>query len=573
VKKTFGWLLLLLVVAGGLVAIVVPRRTIRNIYLYSRFRMEVRKTEPVLAVFDWESKKFSIPKEGMQYFDFRISGTENQLPDTLELNNSQPAFVTVGMWGFSLSGYPLEFMLKGKYDQQIRELCSLFAKEQKPVYIRWNPEMEVPAHRYPWQGQSPLQYSKAFNHFSAVCKQSLPHAKMVWSTAGYPGLLEYYPGDEAVDYLAVTLQSASERSTKAYPEYQNISDEIGKKVHRMRFLQRPIFIIGQAKQILTDSVQQGIAAASAYIHANEATIYQALNSKAAPEQHAEKTNAPLEVGVYDPNHQLCMLAETSTEHLFPNWKDLQDGSFSKEFNAVIARKHHAIVTLEPWKEVNAQPDDNLLLSVIQGRYDENCRKLYQIISNVNQTVYLRWTHEMEIPVTRYPWQSQPPVNYIKAFRHFASFRKPADTNIKLVWGPAGDRGLQDWYPGDDVVDYISMAIYGLPDKNITDYKKQTSFETIFNSKLFRLRLFNKPIFITEIGIKGPESYQQDWLSAAAKTIVRNPQVRGVSYFNMRDTPKAWGDIEAPDWRISTGTFRTFVRSMETESSKNRMVSK
>ena len=87
-------------------------------------------------------------------------------------------------------------------------------------------------------------------------------------------------------------------------------------------------------------------------------------------------------------------------------------------------------------------------------------------------------NEMEIPITRYPWQSQNPVDYIHSFRYFMAFKNPFPANIKRVWGPAGDRGSIEWYPGNDVVDYMSIAIYGLPDKNITDPEKKRKITKI-----------------------------------------------------------------------------------------------
>jgi hypothetical protein len=87
-----------------------------------------------------------------------------------------------------------------------------------------------------------------------------------------------------------------------------------------------------------------------------------------------------------------------------------------------------------------------------------------------------------------------------------------------VWGPAGDRGSMEWYPGGDVVDFISIAIYGLPDKNITDPTRQESFETIFNRKAWRMRFASKPIFVTEFGVKGPEDFQAQWLEKAAEVL-------------------------------------------------------
>jgi beta-mannanase len=122
----------------------------------------------------------------------------------------------------------------------------------------------------------------------------------------------------------------------------------------------------------------------------------------------------------------------------------------------------------------------------------------------------------------------------------------------------------EWWPGNDVVDYISVAIYGLPDKNITDPNKQESFSTIFNRKYWRMRFIDKPLFITEFGVKGPEEYKSNWLEGAAKVIRENRQIVGVNYFNMSDTPKAWGDIEPPDWSISKKSFYHFLKELKGE---------
>ena len=166
-------------------------------------------------------------------------------------------------------------------------------------------------------------------------------------------------------------------------------------------------------------------------------------------------------------------------------------------------------------------------------------------------------HEMEIPIHRYPWQSQDPVNYINTFRYFMKFEGGPGSNVKKIWGPAGDRGSIDFWPGDDVVDFISIAIYGLPDKNITDPEQQESFRTIFERKYHRMRFADKPLFITEFGVKGPENFQDKWLSDAAKIINAYPQIFGVCYFNLYDNPKAWGHIKAPDWSITPASMQRF----------------
>ena len=79
-----------------------------------------------------------------------------------------------------------------------------------------------------------------------------------------------------------------------------------------------------------------------------------------------------------------------------------------------------------------------------------------------------------------------------------------------------------------------------------------------------MRFLDKPIFITEFGVKGPDAYQYKWLEGAAKTLKKDSQVIGANYFNMSDTPKAWGDIKPPDWSISKETLQHFVNTLKEE---------
>lgn len=564
-KKKIGWFLVLFIIGGIMTVLLVPKRILRNLYYYSSAPgLEVRQIEPVIATFDYNTKELVGSTDSFQYVNFRVAGTDRSLSqDFKKLDPHLPVFVTVDMWNPFILESPLVSITKGKYDERIREICGLLSNTQQPVYIRWNPEMEVVTNVYPWQLQSPVRYNEAFRHFSVICKELLPNVKIVWSTAGHPGVLDFLPKEDFFDYISITVDSRSEKSTTAYPGYTSLSDQISRKIHRMRFVNKPVLVLTTHSIPDGNSISAGILETNEFLNKNLALIYETTS---VPEENPSgKKNADLKLGVYDPDQKLNDLNKISTEHIFLDWNNIVNGSFREEIDKVVARKHDIIVTLEPWKEIKVEPDSNVLLSVINGKYDDRFRKFFNYLEQNHQTVYLRWTHEMEIPVTRYPWQSQPPVNYIKAFRHFASFRKPENTNIKLVWGPAGDRSLQDFWPGGDVVDYISIAIYGLPDKNITDHKKQESFKTIFNRKNNRIKFFNKPIFITEFGIKGPDEFQREWLLAAAKTINETPQIKGVCYFNMADTPLAWGDIEAPVWKVSRDTYQVFINALNLDT--------
>lgn len=346
-----------------------------------------------------------------------------------------------------------------------------------------------------------------------------------------------------------------------YPPYPSISETIRRKLFRMRFMNKSVILLGTASVNRGNFEQEWIDKINSELSADKAIYRTPVSVPDTDTITKTSRTANLKIGVYDPLLLLVKEPAVTVEHLFTDMGMVKNGSFKKDFDAIIARHHDVIVTIEPWKDGKKQRDSLLLLHTLKGDYDDIWKSLYQLIASVPQTIYLRWGHEMEIPIDRYPWQKQDPVNYIKAFRYFASLKPSNAGNIKLVWGPAGDRGSVEWWPGADVVDYVSIAIYGLPDKNIRDFNSQQSFSTIFFTKYHRMRFTHKPIFITEFGVKGPEAYQKKWLEDATETINKYDAIKGISYFNFADNPKAWGDTETPVWSITPATFKNFTRNL------------
>jgi beta-mannanase len=332
------------------------------------------------------------------------------------------------------------------------------------------------------------------------------------------------------------------------------------KLHRLRFIDKPVLIISDDEGLKTDFKPIWLTEQQSYNHKYVNTIYSKNVYVDSAKIKPERTT--LKIGVFDPNKKLTNQPRITVEHLFTDWGEVERGDFEKKFRELIDRHHEVIVTMEPWRDNSGITDTTVLENILKGHYDKQIKKLFAIISSTKTIVYLRWMHEMEIPIHRYAWQSQDPVTYINAFRYFMQFDGGPALNVKKVWGPAGDRGSVDFWPGDDVVDYISIAIYGLPDKNITDPEKQEAFSTIFNRKYYRMRFLDKPLFITEFGVKGSESFQNKWLANAAKTINANPYIFGICYFNLYDNPKAWGNIKAPDWSMTPQSMIKFCNLLK-----------
>ncbi|ETZ21206.1 glycoside hydrolase family 26 protein [Pedobacter sp. V48] len=524
-----------------------------------------RSYEKLVGVYD---EKKEVPSDvidnvkhiSVKWKSFALSSNKKALQNAIVENKN--VLITIETWpSFNAeSTSVLDEVLKGSYDKEIKALANVVNLSKGSVFVRWNPEMEVPVKQYPWQYQSPSTYIDAFNYFSGHLKKNAPKVKIVWAPTGYPGDSEFWPGKNNVDLISIVLGSGGEKLSNIYPSDLSDLDNLRFKLHRLRFMDKPVFILsadGMGNVKKTDSILKKIEVERS-LYKN--TIYSTENLKEPFVNTQIRKN--LVLGVFDPMKKLIDEPEIGVEHIFVDWGEIQQGEFVKKFNEVIARKHDVILTMEPWKSSSNIEDPNVLQSTLSGKYDKEISKLYSVISSVKQTVYLRWAHEMEIPIHRYSWQSQDPVVYISSFRYFMNFLKEKPKNIQRVWGPAGDRGSADWYPGNDVVDYISIAIYGLPDKNITDENMQEAFSNIFQRKSYRMRFFNKPIFITEFGVKGSEKYQDKWLIDAAKTIQNNKQIFGVCYFNLYDNPKAWGHIKAPDWSISKNSLKKFSSELK-----------
>jgi beta-mannanase len=573
---------IIFVLLGGLVLVFGLYKLLQLKRAFSNDEFKEENLQQVLAVYYISANNITAHKDSMLHYNLKwVNRSENALPlKQLKLlaEKNKPLFLNLEVWPQqlikNLDKKVPELILEHEYDDKFTALAKALAGFSQPVYLRYNPEMEVPLYKYPWQNQSGIQYILSFRYISNLCKKSAPNLKMIWGPAGYPGTEDYWPGAEFADYCSVTLNEKSDMPGDNFPPYKTAPEMIRRKLFRMRFFDKPVFLLSSPTISKNNFKQQWLDEVNGNIKADRSLYHSPLVPLDTDTSLVkEERDANLVIGAYDPKLKLVNQPLITTEHIFTDFKSVEDGLFKKNFDEVIARHHDVIVTFEPWKDKFRVKDSNLLVNTINGYYDKVIGQVYQVISNVPQTVYLRWGHEMEIPVDRYAWQKQDPVPYIKAFRYVATFQKPRASNIRIVWGPAGDRGSVEWWPGEDVVDYVSIAIYGLPDKNINDHTKQLTFDNIFKTKFHRMRFAHRPIFITEFGVKGPEDYKRKWLENAAWTINKYPEVKGLNYFNFADVPKAWGNAETPDWSITAATFKSFTGLLKDVPKTNQITAK
>jgi len=92
---------------------------------------------------------------------------------------------------------------KGKYDKKIRELAQLFVKMKTPVFLR-------PGYEFGGRGQgrhaSKQYWVKAWKRiYNIFWNVGAKNVAFVWNTLDAKDYMEFYPGDEYVDWWAINV--------------------------------------------------------------------------------------------------------------------------------------------------------------------------------------------------------------------------------------------------------------------------------------------------------------------------------------------------------------------------------
>ncbi|MDD3679406.1 MAG: glycosyltransferase [Candidatus Shapirobacteria bacterium] len=259
------------------------------------------------------------------------------------------------------------------------------------------------------------------------------------------------------------------------------------------------------------------------------------------------------LGAYDPRGFLAGV-DISIQHTYVVWFLTEDLSTVVEEARV--QNKFPLVSLEPWPFlIDDLSAETLLQDINNGRYDEYIRDLARRAkAQAPQTILIRWGHEMEL-IGLYPWSQGNPEAYISAYRRVVdTFEALGVRNVYWVWSPAGNTGAEEYYPGDDYVDYIAVTV-------LADYQwdqqagfsSLRSFGTLLTEKYRLSEEFDKLLIAVEVGVStASEDEKRQWLSEARESFSFFPELVGFLYFN--DTNAHEANEYRPDWTITREVF-------------------
>src|SRR6185369_3676719 len=139
-----------------------------------------------------------------------------------------------------------------------------------------------------------------------------------------------------------------------------------------------------------------------------------------------------------------------------------------------------------------------------------------------------------------PWARPEAEAFVQAYRRFINRCRETGAEFYFVWSPRGDNGLDRYFPGRDYVDLVGLSIYAMNDYDLLNYGRIRSFRENLAEKYDRIRRFDQPVMIAELGVDGPPAHRRAWLAAGIARLGDFPLLRHLVYFNQMDSHDAWG---------------------------------
>ncbi len=132
------------------------------------------------------------------------------IADDYARERGRKILITIEPWSWALDWNVSEEQLRdlvlgGFRDENMRSILRAVSGFRSPLIIRWAQEMESTTGRFSWQNWAPEDYIEAYRRMAGITREMLPDAQLMWSPKGEPGLDDYYPDDDVVDIVGLSV--------------------------------------------------------------------------------------------------------------------------------------------------------------------------------------------------------------------------------------------------------------------------------------------------------------------------------------------------------------------------------
>lgn len=263
------------------------------------------------------------------------------------------------------------------------------------------------------------------------------------------------------------------------------------------------------------------------------------------------TQDSISFGAYDPYGDFSSASKASIEHIFLPWEDVDLSDLQAADSYALARGRKLMITVEPWSWASDSRIGPAALrdGISSGRYDSNVTAVCSAASKLKSPISIRWGQEMEDPSTIFPWSHWSPKEFIAAYQRFVTECRKYLPDAKYVWSPKGNKGLADFYPGDQYVDEIGLSVFGYQPYDELYFGGDRTFAQALEPGYRLVEGYGKPIIVAELGYEGHSDYVGRWAKDVVTPQSQFPRLVAVVYFNTRETNPWPLNMGRPDWRI------------------------
>jgi len=167
--------------------------------------------------------------------------------DLYALERDRDVLVTIEPWTWTRDArntpeYLINGIRTGLYDPNMRAICDVLNDFESPVTVRWAQEMEDESGQFIWSNWEPTIYVDAFRRVIDTCKSVAPDITVMWSPLGFEGLEDYYPGDDYVDVIGLSVFGLQSWETTVLGEPQSFTDIFGPRYGRVAPFDKPVIV-------------------------------------------------------------------------------------------------------------------------------------------------------------------------------------------------------------------------------------------------------------------------------------------------------------------------------------------
>jgi cellulose synthase (UDP-forming) len=234
-----------------------------------------------------------------------------------------------------------------------------------------------------------------------------------------------------------------------------------------------------------------------------------------------------------------------------------------DINATYNLNAIPMVTWEPWASTlpgedipaDLKNEKKVFKYIQEGYLDSYIRKFAAELSSFEKPLFLRFAHEFDNP--QYPWSKtgeNTPEEFKAAWIHvYKIMQEEAAQNVIFVWNPWEEGEMEEYFPGDDFVDWIGFTLLNYGPFNHDG--KQHSFEALYSRFHEKLKnISKKPVMLAEFGSVRLDPSQDKWVMDAMNTITTQyDEIAAVVLFNSefdKNIPENnWYSREFIDWSL------------------------